>query len=198
MAPDDFPDVVSASYFCALFQKNKTVVVESSPQYIYLFWTKRIARLGFHSFSLEFPPRRGDFLARCMYRMQLFEGCTHVMHDRICSRVTIDPRMSTAPGWSTSGFHPQGRFCLRQERQARGAVRCWASRVKDKLHPTTVKAAYGADLVAQSLSKLKQSQSPDVITKQHTPIRTALISRFPQSFDHWPRIPLGMEHRSGS
>ena len=47
------------------------------------------------------------------------------MHGR--SRMTIDPRIPTMPGRSTPGFHQSGRHCLRQ---ARGAVRCSASRLK--------------------------------------------------------------------
>ena len=40
------------------------------------------------------------------------------------SRMTIDPRIPTLPGRSTSGFHQSGRHCLHQ---ARSAVRCSAS-----------------------------------------------------------------------
>ena len=58
-------------------------------------------------------------------------GCTHVMHGR--SRMTIDCRIPTIPGRSMSGFHRPGRHCLHQER---GVVRCWATRMKDGLHPT--------------------------------------------------------------
>ena len=57
--------------------------------------------------------------------------CTHVMHGP--SRMTIDPRIPTMPGRSTSGFHRPGRHCLHQ---ARSAVRCSASRMKGELHPT--------------------------------------------------------------
>ena len=35
----------------------------------------------------------------------LTEGCTHVMHGR--SRMTVDPRIPTMPGQSTSGFTDQ-------------------------------------------------------------------------------------------
>ena len=57
--------------------------------------------------------------------------CTHVMHGR--SRMTVDPRIPTIPGRSTSGFHRPGRHCLHQ---TRSAVRCWASRMNGELHPT--------------------------------------------------------------
>ena len=46
------------------------------------------------------------------------------------SRRTIDPRIPTMPGRSTSGFHQPGRHCLHQ---ARSAVRCSASRMKGEL-----------------------------------------------------------------
>ena len=45
---------------------------------------------------------------------------------------TIDPRISTTPGQSTPGVHRLGRYCVHQ---ARGAVKCWASRMKGELHP---------------------------------------------------------------
>ena len=47
--------------------------------------------------------------------------------------MTIDPRIPTMSGRSTSGFHQPGRHCLNQ---ARSAVRCWASRMKGELHPS--------------------------------------------------------------
>ena len=46
-------------------------------------------------------------------------GCTSVMHGR--SRMTVDPRIRTMPGRSTSGFHRPDRHCLHR---ARSAVRC--------------------------------------------------------------------------
>ena len=49
------------------------------------------------------------------------------------SRMTIDPRMPTIPGRTTSGFHRPGRHC---EHPVRSAVRCSASRMKGKLYPT--------------------------------------------------------------
>ena len=51
------------------------------------------------------------------------------MHGRI--RITIDPRITTMPGWSTWGFHRPGTHCLHQ---AQIAVRYWAIRMKGKLH----------------------------------------------------------------
>ena len=58
--------------------------------------------------------------------------CTRVMHG-LRSRITIDPRIPTMPGRSTSGFHRRGTVFLYQ---ARNAVRCWASPVTGELHPT--------------------------------------------------------------
>ena len=58
-------------------------------------------------------------------------GCTHFVHGR--SRMTIDPRIRTMPGRSTSGFHQPGRHC---SHQARSAVRCSASCMKGELHPS--------------------------------------------------------------
>ena len=58
-------------------------------------------------------------------------GCTHFMHSR--SRMTIDPRISTVSGRSTSstsGLHRPGRHRVDQ---ARIAVRCSASRMKGEL-----------------------------------------------------------------
>ena len=47
--------------------------------------------------------------------------------------MTIDPRIPTMPGRSTSGFHQPSRHCLHQ---ARSTVRCSASRMKGgELHP---------------------------------------------------------------
>ena len=40
----------------------------------------------------------------------LLLGGTQFVHGR--SRMTIDPRISTMPGRSTSGFHQPGRHCL--------------------------------------------------------------------------------------
>ena len=53
----------------------------------------------------------------------------NAMHGRI--RLTIDPRIPIMPGRSTTGFHRRDRHCLHQ---ARGAVRCSASRIKGGLH----------------------------------------------------------------
>ena len=50
-----------------------------------------------------------------------------------CSRMTIDARIPTMPGRSTSGFHQPGRYRLHQ---ARSAVRCSTSRMKVELHPS--------------------------------------------------------------
>ena len=47
------------------------------------------------------------------------------MHDRC--RMTMDTRIPTTSGRRTLGLHRQGRHCLHQ---ARGAVGCWASRMK--------------------------------------------------------------------
>ena len=59
-------------------------------------------------------------------------GCVlDVMHG--CSRMTIDHRIPTSPGRSTSDFLIPGRLCLHQ---ARCAVRCSASRMKAELHST--------------------------------------------------------------
>ena len=58
-------------------------------------------------------------------------GCTQFVDGR--SRMSINPRIPTIPGRSTSGFHQPGRHCLRQ---ARSAVRCSASRMKGELHPS--------------------------------------------------------------
>ena len=52
-------------------------------------------------------------------------GGTQFVHGR--SRMTIDPRIPTMPGRSTSGFHQPGKHCLHQ---AQSAVRCSASRMK--------------------------------------------------------------------
>ena len=52
-------------------------------------------------------------------------GVTQFVHGR--SRMTIDPRIPTMPGRSTSGFHQPGRHCLHQ---ARSAVRCSTSHMK--------------------------------------------------------------------
>ena len=58
-------------------------------------------------------------------------GSTRVMHGR--SRMTIDPRISTMPGRTTSSFHRPGRHRLHQ---GRSAVRYWASHMTGELHPT--------------------------------------------------------------
>ena len=56
---------------------------------------------------------------------------TQFVHGR--SRMTMDPRIPSMPGRSMSVFHQPGRHCLHQ---ARGAVRCSASRMKGELHPS--------------------------------------------------------------
>ena len=48
-------------------------------------------------------------------------------------RRTIDPRVPTMPGLSTSSIHRPGRHCVHQ---ARSAERCKASRMKSELHLT--------------------------------------------------------------
>ena len=58
-------------------------------------------------------------------------GRTQFVHGR--SRMTVDPRIPTMPGRSTSGFHQTGRYCLHQ---AQSAVRCSASHMKGELHPS--------------------------------------------------------------
>ena len=61
-------------------------------------------------------------------------GCTWYsifMHGR--SRMTIDPRIPTMPGRSTSGFHRLSRHCLHQPRSA---IRYSASRMKSEQHPS--------------------------------------------------------------
>ena len=45
-------------------------------------------------------------------------GGTQFVHGR--SRMTIDARIPTMPGRSTSGFHQPGRHCLHQARSGRG------------------------------------------------------------------------------
>ena len=45
-------------------------------------------------------------------------GCTYFVHGR--SRMTIDPRIPTMPGRSTSGFHYPGRHCLHQGHEVFG------------------------------------------------------------------------------
>ena len=57
-------------------------------------------------------------------------GGTQVVRGR--SRMTLDPRVPTMPGRSTSDFHQPGRYCLHQ---ARSALRCSASRMTGELHP---------------------------------------------------------------
>ena len=53
-----------------------------------------------------------------------------IMHGR--SRMTIDPRIPTMPGQSTSGFRQPGGH---SQHQVRSPVRYSASRVKGELHP---------------------------------------------------------------
>ena len=47
--------------------------------------------------------------------------------------MSIDPRIPTLPGRSTSGIHCPGRH---RKHLARSAVRCPTSRMKGELHPT--------------------------------------------------------------
>ena len=64
-------------------------------------------------------------------------GCTHVTHTRGRMAVacrTLDPRILTMAGRSTSGFHRPGTHHVHQVRRA---VRCSVSRVKGGLHPAT-------------------------------------------------------------
>ena len=74
------------------------------------------------------------------------EGGTQFVHGR--SRLTIDPRIPTMPGRSTSAFHQSGRHCLHQ---ARSAMRCSAS-MKGELHPSQSRSYDGLlHLVPNSL-----------------------------------------------
>ena len=77
--------------------------------------------------------------------MPLEGGALIVMHGR--SRMTIDHCTPTMPGRSTPSFHRPGRDCLHQALQS--AVRCSASRMKDELHPTTVRTVCGGYVRAQ-------------------------------------------------
>ena len=54
------------------------------------------------------------------------------------SLLSVDPRIPTMPGWSTSGVHRPGRHCLHQ---ARSAVTCSATRMKGTLHPIILRTA---------------------------------------------------------
>ena len=58
-------------------------------------------------------------------------GVLVFMHSR--SLKTIDPRIPTVPRRSTSGLHRPGK---RRLHQARGAVRCSASRIEGELRST--------------------------------------------------------------
>ena len=80
-----------------------------------------------------FRKLREGLAASCLKSLVRREGgaCTQFMNGR--SRMAVDPRIPTMPGRSTSGFHQPGRHFLRQ---ARRAVRCSASRMKGKLHPS--------------------------------------------------------------
>ena len=64
--------------------------------------------------------------------------CIQFVHGR--SRMTVDPRILTMPGRSTSAFPLPGRHCLHQ---ARSAVRCSASRMKGELHPSKNRSSDG-------------------------------------------------------
>ena len=50
----------------------------------------------------------------CMTIDEQGRGVLIIMHDR--SRMIIDPRTPTMPGWSMSGFRQPGRHCLHQAR----------------------------------------------------------------------------------
>ena len=68
--------------------------------------------------------------------------CFHFMHGR--SRMTIDPRIPTWPGRSTSGFRGPGGHGMHQA--PRSAVRCSASCTKGDLRPlprTACQADFG-------------------------------------------------------
>ena len=82
---------------------------------------------------IETPPTFGHSsrLFHIFHKTRGGGGCTQFVHGR--SRMTVDPRIPIMPGWSTSGFHQQGRHSLHQ---ARSAVRCSASRMKGELHPS--------------------------------------------------------------
>ena len=72
-----------------------------------------------------------DFSCRSVQNQKGEGVCAQFVHGR--SRMTIDPRIPTMPGRSTSGFHQPDRHCLHQ---ARSAVKCSASRMRGKLHPS--------------------------------------------------------------
>ena len=58
-------------------------------------------------------------------------GVLDIIND-IINRMTIDPRIPTMPGRSTSGFLPTRQALLAPN--ATRNVRCWASRTKGRLH----------------------------------------------------------------
>ena len=59
-------------------------------------------------------------------------GYLFITHGR--SRMTIDPRIPTMLGRSTSGFHRSGRHCFAPSAK-RSAARCLASSMKGEMHP---------------------------------------------------------------
>ena len=79
-------------------------------------------------------------------------GGTQFAHG--CSRMTIQPRISTMPGRSTSGFHQPGRHCWHQ---ARSAVRCSSSRMMVELHPSKNRSYDGLWLLVPTLLLMDDS-----------------------------------------
>ena len=73
-------------------------------------------------------------------------GCTQFVHGH--SRMTIDPRIPTMPGRSTSGFHQPGRHCLHQASTKRREVfgeshEGWAASFQEPLvRRTSAPSAY--------------------------------------------------------
>ena len=79
------------------------------------------------------------------------EGALDIMHGRSC--MTLDPRILTLLGRSTSGFHRPRRHCLHR---ARIAVRCSASRMTGASF-ILLRTACEADLhVGDSFNELMQ------------------------------------------
>ena len=89
------------------------------------------ARGGSARGSAKKVSQREFFAHRVADRARQMVKCTQFVHGR--SRMTIDPRIPTMPGRSTSGLHPPGSHCLHQ---ARSAARCSASCMKAELHPS--------------------------------------------------------------
>ena len=78
---------------------------------------------GAHATSMVASECHHDEISpACRWECTLYPCCPYNPLEHIrprgCTRITIDPRIPTMPGWSTSGFDRPGRHCFCTKHEA--------------------------------------------------------------------------------